>query len=156
MTEKEDRQKAGALYALLKDSFLEEIIDVEIKHSPDSEVERDETVIGTMSELEKRLYSLSRETKRMAAMMTISLQFDENSDDSKEKLIRTIESLKARHNCCMEIIFTIIRDRLISEIPENSGLGIRENFQVVTYKGDKGSRPQLEAVIHKIITHGDD
>ena len=132
---------------LLEDTFLIGLRDVEIKE-PNAEMghnSRDEEIVGEMSELERRCYSLSHEYGKTAGFMMLKAEYDAPPSEH-EMLIERAQDSMNQSKCLKELMWALIRERLSDQIGERA-IGVRTEFRIVAFEGEDEKRSHPVAKI---------
>ena len=117
-------------------TFMSLIYDASLKlRSPDGEPTAEETVLGTMSPLEKRLWSISVHLKRLAMFEAIALE-DAETEAKRQVHKEEIINLCGRAKSVLALMWPILRDRLTAEGNDISRLtvGVRDGWRVVAFE----------------------
>jgi hypothetical protein len=114
---------------------------------PVDEVEEGETVVGTATEWQRKLYALTRHINRELKHAKVDHEFDgcDLSTCSHGDLAR----LAYRKSVLNEILWAAFREEF--SIWTSPGVGIRKGWQVVTFQKQKKPQARIKGLIAGIM-----
>ncbi len=124
-------------------SIFEEMAEIlasgDFEPSVADPVAEGETVIGTMTDIEKAIYSLrNRQADRANARANQRIHEAQEQGKAFREIIESISgeliSEKAIHSAFAELLWASIRKTIGGQANEGGGIGMREGYQIVQLK----------------------
>ena len=118
---------------LFSETFMSELLTVEDKNPPyDISGADGEEVLGTMSQLERKLWSLAKKYGKISGALKVQAKFDAATEQEKSRLYNASNDADYQSAAILELFWALIRERL--QVTPGFAIGARTGFTIVQFR----------------------